>query len=290
VSVAFSIDLHCHSNLSDGTLPPREVVARARAVGVDVLALTDHDTVEGIAEAQEAALAEGIVLIPGVEISVTWMAQTIHVVGLRVDTANVALCEGLAALQLKRIERARAIGHKLEKAGVLGAYEEAVAAAGIPAVTRTHFARYLLEHGHAKDMDQAFKRWLGRTGKAYVRGEWISLGEAVALIKGAGGQAVVAHPARYKVTPRRLSDMLREFKAAGGVGVEVACGSHSEDDRRRFALIATQMQLLSSVGSDFHSPANVRVELGRSLMLPPGCVPIWDSWGLAPRVELQEVS
>ncbi len=289
-----SIDLHCHSNLSDGTLPPREVVARARQNGVDVLALTDHDSVDGIAEAQAAALLEGVVLIPGVEVSVTWMAQTIHVVGLRVDPHNVALRVGLAALQALRVERARAIGKKLEKAGVPGAYEATVAAAGIEAVTRTHFARYLLEHGYAKDLEGAFKRWLGKNGKAYVRGDWASLGDAVAMIRGAGGQAVVAHPARYKLSSRRLMDMLKEFKAAGGVAIEVACGSHSEDDRQRFAVIALQLQLLSSAGSDFHSPANTRVDLGRSLRLPPKCVPIWDSWGLestalAPIAELELV-
>lgn len=285
--MALSIDLHCHSNLSDGTLSPRDVVVRARAMGVEVLALTDHDSVDGIAEAESAAAAEGVTLIPGVEISVTWMAQTIHVVGLRIDVANEALRKGLAALQHMRIERARAIGQKLEKAGVSGAYEATVAAAGIDAVTRTHFARFLFEQGHAKDLEEAFKRWLGRNGKAYVRGDWISMGEAVELIRGAGGQAVVAHPARYKLSNRRVNDMLKEFKELGGTAIEVACGSHSEDDRRRFALVAMQLQLRSSVGSDFHSPANTRVELGRSLLLPPNCVPIWNDWGLIPREEFQ---
>ncbi len=273
-------DLHTHSIYSDGTLTPRALVERARAGGVDVLALTDHDVTDGLAEARTAALAAGIELIPGVEVSVTWGTQTVHVVGLGVAADEPALQAGLQGLRTFREWRAEEIARRLAKQGIPEAYAGARAHAKGSSVGRTHFARFLVDAGHAKDLRQVFKKFLVRGRPGYVPGQWAELSQAVGWIHAAGGQAAIAHPARYTLSATRLRKLLEEFKACGGDGIEVVSGSHSRDDYFRLAHLATQFGLLASAGSDYHGPEQPWIELGRLPALPDGCRPIWQDWPL----------
>lgn len=271
-------DLHSHSTASDGTLSPAALMAYAAARDVHTLALTDHDTTEGLAEAQRAALAQGLRLVPGVEVSVTWERQTIHMVGLHVDTADPGLQDGLARLQAFRSWRGEEIARRLEKHGVTGALDGAQAHAGRPVVGRTHFARFLVDEGHAASLRDVFKRFLVKGRPGYVSGDWATLEEAVGWIRGAGGQAVIAHPARYRLTATRLRRLLGEFRELGGEGLEVVSGSHSENDVRHMGVVAERAGLLASRGSDFHGPENPYVELGRLRRLPEACRPVWAAW------------
>jgi 3',5'-nucleoside bisphosphate phosphatase len=272
-------DLHTHTFYSDGVLAPAELVVRAAANGVQVLALTDHDVTDGVPEAQAAAQQAGITLVPGVEISVTWGAQTVHVVGLNIDTANAALQAGLARLREFRAWRAEEIGRRLAKAGIPGAIEGARARAQRGLVSRTHFAQFLVDAGHAADVRSVFKKFLVHGKPGYVPGEWARLDEAIGWIRAAGGQAVLAHPARYKITATRLKKLLGEFRDAGGAAIEVVSGSHSRDDMFRFAQLAASYGLLASSGSDFHGPQNYYMDLGPLPPLPDGCTPVWQTWG-----------
>ncbi len=271
-------DLHSHSTASDGTLSPTELVSLAAAAGVQVLALTDHDTTAGIEEAQRAAEQAGIRLVPGVEVSVSWSGQTVHIVGLNVERENAALQQGLQGLRDFRDGRAREIGRRLEKAGIADAYEEAFALSNGILVSRTHFARMLVARGLVKDEKAVFKRYLvqGKTG--YVPGEWASLEAAVGWIHGAGGVAVVAHPARYKMTRTKLRSLIGEFRELGGEAIEVVSGSHSRDDYINMAKHAEDFGLEASAGSDFHCPENPWIALGRLPQLPAGCRPVWHRW------------
>lgn len=275
-------DLHSHSRFSDGTLTPAALVRHARACGVDVLALTDHDTTAGIAEAQAAAQEAGLDLIPGVEISVTWAQHVIHIVGLGIDPQCMPLQEGLSRLREVRRERARLIAERLAKCGVPGALAGAALHAGDGTVGRNHFARFLVEQGCARDAQRAFKRYLGRGGSCYVASEWARLDEAVGWIRAAGGVAVVAHPARYAMTRSVMRRFLQEFVAAGGGALEVVSSSHDAGQARAMAAYAREFGLCASVGSDFHAPENGWTVPGRLDALPPGCEPVWDRW-LAPR-------
>jgi predicted metal-dependent phosphoesterase TrpH len=271
-------DLHSHSTASDGTLAPTELVCLAAASGVQVLALTDHDTTAGVSEAQRAAAIAGICLVAGVEISVTWSGQTVHIVGLNVDQANTLLQQGLQGLRDFRDGRAREMGRRLEKAGISDAYADALALSNGILVSRTHFARMLVARGLVKDERTVFKHYLvqGKTG--YVPGEWASLEAAIGWIRSAGGEAVVAHPARYKMTRTKLRKLLGEFRELGGEAIEVVSGSHSRDDYVRMAKHAVDFGLKASAGSDFHSPENPWIALGRLPQLPAGCLPIWGGW------------
>ncbi len=271
-------DLHSHSTASDGELSPTELVMRAHKLGVDVLALTDHDVTAGLAEASMVADGLGLRLVPGVEISVTWKEQTVHILGLQIDPDNAELQQGLAQLRTFRDGRAEEIGRRLERHGIAGAYAGAKQYAHGPIVSRTHFARFLVEQGHAKDMQQVFKRFLVKGKPGYVSVQWASLEDAVGWICAAGGQAVVAHPARYKMTATRLRLLLDEFKQAGGAGMEVISGSHSRDDYYVMADYAKRFGLLASSGTDYHGPTNPWLELGRLPELPAGCVPVWQEW------------
>jgi hypothetical protein len=273
-----NIDLHCHSSVSDGLLPPAAVVARAAASGVHVLALTDHDDVDGIAEAQVAAEAAGIMLVPGVEISVTWEARTIHVVGLRVDPADAALAEGLGTIRRGRLERAKGMGDDLAKAGIEGAYAGAFAhAANKQMLGRTHFGRWLVAEGHAPDLRTAFRRYLTRGNPGYVEHEWTTLAHAVGWIRGAGGVAVLAHPARYDLDARTLHRLLDAFRAQGGEAIEVITASHHPSEYGKYADLARAFGLKASRGTDFHAPGE-GVELGRLPALPHYCQPVWRGW------------
>jgi hypothetical protein len=271
-------DLHTHSTHSDGTLTPNALVARAAAAGVDVLALTDHDVTDGLDEARAAALAAGLELIPGVEVSVSWGTQTVHVVGLGIAADEPTLQAGLQELRKFRDWRAEEIARRLEKQGIPEAYAGARAHAKGRIVGRTHFARFLVEAGHAKDLRQVFKKFLVRGRPGYVPGQWAELGQAVGWIHAAGGQAVIAHPARYTLSATRLRLLLEDFKVCGGDAIEVVSGSHSRDDYFRLAHLAAQFNLLASAGSDYHGPEQPWLELGRLPALPDGCRPIWQGW------------
>jgi predicted metal-dependent phosphoesterase TrpH len=280
-----SPDLHTHSTASDGLLAPAELVRRAAAAGVRVLALTDHDTVAGLAEARAAAQHEGIRLVNGVEVSVAWGGRTVHIVGLGIDPDNPALAEGLAGLRRFRDWRAEEIGRRLAKHGIEGAFEGAKALSGGQLVGRTHFARFLVAAGHAGSEREVFKRFLVSGKPGHVTGDWASLAQAVGWIREAGGQAVIAHPARYKLTRTKLLTLIGEFRAQGGAGIEVVCGSHSRDDAFNVARYAREQRLLASAGSDFHGPGLALgnqpwIGLGQLPRLPDGCTPIWHDWDL----------
>jgi hypothetical protein len=273
-----NIDLHCHSNVSDGVLPPADVVARAAANGVHVLALTDHDDVAGIASAQMAANAAELTLIPGVEISVSWGGQTVHIVGLRIDPQHSVLAAGLADIRRGRIERAHRMSDDLAKSGIAGAYEGAYDfAVNKEMVGRTHFARWLVAQGHAPDMRSAFRRYLTRGNPGYVEHEWTSLENAVGWIRASGGMAVVAHPGRYAFNARELHLLLDAFRALGGEGIEVITGSHHPSEYGKFADLARAFGLKASRGADFHAPGE-GIDIGRLPALPHYCQPVWQGW------------
>lgn len=271
-------DLHTHTFYSDGALAPAELVARAVAHGVNVMALTDHDVTDGLSEAQAAADAAGLTLVPGTEISVTWGGLTVHVLGLHIDVENSTLQTGLARMREFREWRADEMGRRLAKVGIAGAIEGARARAQRGLVSRTHFAQFLVDAGHASDVRSVFKKYLVQGKPGHVPGQWATLEEAIGWIRAAGGQAVLAHPARYKLTATRLNKLLDEFRAAGGVGIEVISGSHSRDDVFRFAQLARNYEFLASSGSDFHNPQNCHMDLGPMPPLPEGCTPIWQTW------------
>ncbi len=271
-------DLHSHTFHSDGTLSPSDLVMRARCNGVDVLAVTDHDITTGIGEARTAADAAGIVLVPGVEISVTWGAQTIHIVGLGIDTDEACLQAGLAEQLRFRDWRAEEIGRRLERKGIHGACAGARARARGVLIGRTHFAQFLAAEGHARDVRDAFAKYLVRGKPGYVPGQWASLPQALGWIRASGGQAVIAHPARYKLSATRLQRLFTEFKESGGAAIEVVSGSHSRDDCLRFAALATRYDLMASCGSDYHGPEAPWVDLGRLPPLPESCRALWTSW------------
>ncbi len=271
-------DLHSHSLASDGTLSPSELVAHARRCGVAVMALTDHDETGGIDEAQLAAREQGLQLVPGVEVSVTWQGQTLHVVGLGIDHHNEALLQGLKGLREYREWRAREIGRRLEKRRIPGAYEGALSYARGRIISRTHFAHFLADNGYAASVRDVFRHYLKRNKPGHVPGRWAEMEQALGWITGAGGQAVLAHPARYDLSATKRRRMLGEFVECGGEGIEVVSGSHSRDDVFQTAKYARDFGLLASVGSDYHGPENPWVEMGRLQPLPDGCRPIWETW------------
>ncbi len=273
-----NIDLHCHSNVSDGVLSPADVVARAAANGVHVLALTDHDDVSGLAAAQAAAAGTDLTLIPGVEISVTWGGQTVHIVGLRIDPRCSALANGLHDIRLGRMERARRMAGDLAQHGIVGAYEGADGyAVNKQMVGRTHFARWLVAQGHAPDMRGAFKRFLTPGHPGYVEHEWTSLENAVGWIRASGGMAVIAHPGRYAFNARQLHLLLDAFRALGGEGIEVISGSHHPSEYGKFADLARAFGLKASRGADFHAPGE-GADIGQLPQLPYYCQPVWQNW------------
>lgn len=276
--MTLNYDLHSHSTASDGTLSPAALVERAHANGINVLALTDHDATAGLDEARITADVLGLTLVPGIEISVTWKDQTIHILGLHIDPANEALQNGLTRLRKFRDWRAEEIGRGLEQHGIPEAYQGAKKYAHGSIVSRTHFARFLVEHGHAADLSQVFKRFLVRGRPGYVAGDWAVLEDAVGWIRAAGGEAVIAHPGRYKLSATHRRSLFSAFKECGGVAIEVISGSHSQDEHGTMVSYARQFGFLASVGSDYHGPLNPWMELGKLPELPSGCIPIWEHW------------
>ncbi|MGZ4990501.1 MAG: PHP domain-containing protein [Methylobacter sp.] len=269
-------DLHCHSTASDGALSPTALVQRAHECGVTSLALTDHDTVAGLGEAQAAANTAGIKLIPGIELSTSWQNKCFHIVGLGINPAYPPLAEATRNLQIMRSERAEKIADKLEKKRIPGALEAVKKAAGEGMITRTHFADFLLSQFHVSTQQEAFDRYLGAGKPAYVSTTWAELEQAVNWITQSGGVAVLAHPLRYKLTSSWIKRLLAAFKEAGGQGIEVVTGRYNSDEIKLVASYAKRFELTGSVGSDFHSPANQWVELGRLAPLPENIKPVWE--------------
>jgi predicted metal-dependent phosphoesterase TrpH len=275
-------DLHCHSTTSDGTLTPTELAARAKANGVELWALTDHDETRGLAEAMSAAATHGLAFTTGVEISVTFAQETLHIVGLAIDPAHPQLHLGLKTLRAGRDQRAEQMGEQLAKVGIKGAYEGALKYVGNPAlVSRTHFARYLVEQGICANTGDVFRRYLTTGKPGYVKHEWARLSEAVGWIRASGGVAVIAHPGRYKLTPTEEMALFDEFKALGGEAIEVITGSHTTSDFAKYAQTANELQFAASRGSDFHSPQESHTDLGdwqRLPALPMHIEPVWARW------------
>jgi len=274
-----NVDLHSHTNVSDGVLAPAAVAKYARKSGVDVWGLTDHDEVGGIAEARAAAAEVGMGFVPGVEISITWANQTVHIVGLRIDETHPALLAGLHATRSGRDARGREISAQLEKAGYPGAYEGALKYVGNPdLMSRTHFARYLVECGACNTLPEVFRKFLSEGKPGYVPHRWASLEEAVGWIKGAGGMAVIAHPGRYKFSPVAEGALFDEFKQLGGVAIEVVTGSHTPDQFPVYAELARRYDFLASRGTDFHAPGESRADFALIPPLPGNVKPIWHDW------------
>ncbi len=272
-------DLHCHSNVSDGVLSPTELVRRAHGQGVTALALTDHDTTAGLDEAKTAATEAGVKLIAGIELSASWKDKTFHIVGLGINPDYPPLFEATRQLQLVRFERAEQIAAKLEKKRIPGALEAVTKAAGDSMITRTHFADFLVSHFHVSSQQDAFDRYLAKGKPAYVATAWAEMELAVSWITQSGGVAVMAHPLRYRLTASWMKRLLTAFKQAGGQGIEVVTGRCNADEIKMVAKYANDFELVGSVGSDFHSPANQWVELGRLAPLPANVKPVWELFG-----------
>lgn len=274
---ALRADLHSHSFYSDGTMAPGDVARRAAEQGVELYALTDHDEVSGLAEASAAASACGLAFVPGVEVSVTWGTTTLHIVGLGVAGDDAALRDGLAHVRSGRTRRARGIGDSLAAAGIDKAFEGALRHAENPQmIGRTHFARFLVEQGVCRDVREVFKRYLVEGKPGYVPHRWATLAEAVNMIGAAGGVAVLAHPARYRLDALALHALIAEFRNVGGTALEVITSNHTPDDVRRFTQLALEFGFEASSGSDFHGPGeSANVELGRVGQLSPELTPVW---------------
>lgn len=273
-------DLHCHSTVSDGLLPPAAVVARAAANGVDLLALTDHDEIGGLGEASAAAAEAGLKFVSGVEISVSWGDdQTVHIVGLHFDPTHAGLVAGLAGVRGGRDARAGRMADELARHGIDGAYEGALRHAGNPAlISRSHFARYIVERGFARDVKTVFEHWLAKDKPGYVSHPWATLDEALEWIQAAGGVAVIAHPGRYRLTPAQRRELFVAFKERGGQGIEVISGSHGLEEAREFAGVAREFGFQVSRASDFHGPGESWIDIGRMAQLPDGLTPVWKDW------------
>jgi predicted metal-dependent phosphoesterase TrpH len=277
VTTYLNADLHCHSVVSDGTLTPEELALRAKTNGVELWALTDHDEIGGQARAAAAAAAQGMAYLTGVEISVTFANETVHIVGLGFDVTNPIIVNGLAKTRGGRGERAMEMSDGLAKVGIKGAYDGALKFVGNPElISRTHFARFLVESGVCKDTYEVFRKYLTEGKPGYVPHRWASLGDAVSWITQSGGVAVIAHPGRYKFTANEEFALFSEFKTHGGQGVEVVTGSHTTAEYVEYAAVAKEFGMVASRGSDFHSPGESRIDLGTLPMLPGDLTPVWE--------------
>jgi len=273
------IDLHCHSNFSDGELSPSELLKKAIDYSVRILALTDHDTIDGLAPLHHAACDADIKIISGIELSVRWKKYDIHIIGLNITPNDPALCTLIAQQNTRRIARAHKIAECLLKCGVQDAFLKASVIAGHQRIGRPHFAQVLINDSLVQDMNTAFKRYLGRGKAAYVPTQWISIDEAVAGIVQAGGQAVIAHPLKYGLTRSKLHELIIAFKTVGGVGMEVISGETTVTEANELAGLCLRFELLASTGSDYHGNSS-RMLLGQQRTLPVNCTPIWDKWDI----------
>jgi len=275
-----SADLHCHSDDSDGTLSPETLAKQAQAAGVRLFALTDHDTIRGLAAARDAALAVGMAWVSGVEISVTWASRSVHVLGLGFDPANLQLAQALDGLRAGRLDRARQIDRELATAGLPGALDGALAQVKDPAqVSRTHFARWIASRHAYGGPREVFEHYLCRGKPGDVPHQWARLRDAVGWIRAAGGVAVLAHPARYRFDALLLDCLIREFQEAGGIAIEAVSGSHSRQEIVRWSSVARQHGMRASRGSDFHGPSEGHCALGQLPLVPDAVEPLWSHWG-----------
>ena len=273
------VDLHCHSNVSDGVLAPAAVAAYARKAGVDVWALTDHDEVGGIKAARAKATELGMRFVSGVEISITWANETVHLVGLQVDEDDPVLQRGLAATRAGRDARGREIAAQLDQAGIPNAYEGALKYVANPdLLSRTHFARYLCEVGICGSTSEVFRKFLTEGRPGYVPHRWATLADAMGWIRAAGGIPVIAHPGRYRFDATAEGVLFDEFKQLGGNAIEVVTGSHTPDQYAEYAEMACRYGFLASRGTDFHAPGEARVEFDKLPPLPSGLTPVWHDW------------
>ena len=275
------VDLHSHTTASDGLLTPSDLVKRAVDNQIAILAITDHDTVKGLPEAQKTIANENlpIKLACGVEISTSWKNNEIQSVGLNSDIAHPELTTLLSSQEQGRIDRALAIDHKLAKVSIENAYQQAQQFAKGDIVSRAHFARFLVANGYVKDIKRAFKTYLGKGGYAYVPATWCSISDAVNAIHAARGQAVLAHPSRYDLTLTKLKLLISEFKSSGGDAIEVSQSRQTQDDLQKLAKLANEFELLASQGSDFHG-VDTYLDLGKTTPLPSSVTPIWHNWKL----------
>ena len=278
-SAVFNCDLHCHSTCSDGLLAPADVAARAAANGVDLLALSDHDSLEGLPAARSAAAAAGMGFVNGVEISIEWQALQIHILGYAFDSSHQALNAGLESIRAGRVDRAQQMSSELEKVGIAGAFDGAMRYAANPSlISRAHFGRFLVETGVAKDLRSVFESYLvpGRPG--YVDHRWATLADSLAWVHAAGGLVAVAHPGRYKLSRAEMRRFLAEYKDLGGEAIEVVSGSHTQEHVDTFGRYAREYGFLASRGSDFHGPGESYFDLGQLAALPDGLKPIWKAF------------
>lgn len=283
------IDLHSHTTASDGRLEPKDLVDRALSFDIEVLAITDHDTVDGLAPAKQYVQDNQlpIKIINGIEISTVWQNKDIHIVGLNIDPDASALKRLIEQQKQHRVVRSELIASRLEKATREGVLEEVQQIAGDAPITRAHFAKWLVDNGFAKNMQMVFKKYLTRNNPGYVPPNWCSMKDAVDAIHAAGGQAVLAHPGRYQLTAKWVKRLLAAFVEANGDAMEVAQPQQAQQERRNLADYAIQYKLLASQGSDFHYPSPW-MELGRNLWLPAGVEPVWKDWGIDPSLSSNE--
>lgn len=274
---ALNADLHSHSTVSDGVLSPAELAQRAKAHGVELWALTDHDEVSGIAEARLAANHLQLPFLAGVEISITWANKTVHIVGLGIDETHPELLRGLAQTRAGRQQRAMEMADDLQKrANIPGAYEGALKYVNNPnLISRSHFARYLVEIKACRSVGDAFRHYLSDGKPGFVAHRWASLDQALAWIHLAGGHAVIAHPGRYDLSDLARDELFKEFKRLGGLAIETVTGSHSPDQYAEYTLLAQRYGFLASRGSDFHDPADCEVDIGHLPVMPKQVTPIW---------------
>ena len=260
-------------------LSPTELIELASRTGVDAIALTDHDTTDGLAEAGEAARNLGVGFVPGVEISVSWGDTVLHVVGLHVDPESPELRQGLESIRVGRLGRARRIGEALERVGFEATFDAALALAKDDRLlSRTHFARHLVERGAVRDIQQAFDKYLGKGKPAYVSHKWAPFEDAVRWITASGGTAVLAHPGRYDLKPMMRDEMLKQFKAFGGAAIEVVTGSHRPEQYAVWQRLALEYGFMASRGADYHGPGESPCEPGRLPPLHASLTPVWSTW------------
>jgi predicted metal-dependent phosphoesterase TrpH len=277
VNTLINADLHCHSVVSDGTLTPEALAQRAKANGVELWALTDHDELGGQDRAIAAAREAGLPYLTGTEVSVTFAGITVHIVGLGMDHTHPALLDGLRATRGGREQRALEMSDDLARVGIKGVYEGALKYVGNPElISRSHFARYLVEIGVSKDTNEVFRKYITEGKPGFVPHRWATLADAVGWITQSGGVAVIAHPGRYKLTPNEEFALFTEFKAHGGQGVEVMTGAHGQADYAKYAGYCQEFGLAASRGSDFHSPEESHTDLGQLPDLPGSVTPVWE--------------
>ena len=274
-----NFDLHNHSTRSDGLLSPTQLIELAARAGVDAVALTDHDTTEGLVEAAEAARNIGVEWIAGVEISVTWGDTTLHIVGLGIDPSAKAMVDGLQSIRDGRWGRAERVAKILEGLGMPGTLQGALALAPNESMlSRTHFARHLVDTGAVKDTQKAFDKYLGKGKPAYVAHQWATLPDAIRWIRESGGVAVLAHPGRYDLKPWARGELLEEFRRLGGEAIEVVTGSHRPEQYAMWKRMAEEYGLLASRGADYHGPGESPYEPGKLPPLPKTLTPVWSKW------------